>query len=306
MNKIKTFLKKCIELVKEILCILVWFRYFILYTKRYGFVKHRNIGKRNKLVILGNGPSIKNIDFLNDKYKKVDFLCVNWFALDEKKFFSIKPKYYCIIDPVFFDENDVYHKERKEILASILNKINWKMYFITFSSYTNNIHFENKNLKVLLINNNIYKGKNVKLRNLLFKMNIASPVFQNVINVAIYFGITYKFKEVYLYGIENDWHRELYVDKNNDIIRKINHFYGTEDINLTKRGDIGKGDLDIYFYKYYITLNTYKILRSYSDFMSVCVYNCVENSYIDTFKKKSLTNSNRVKIVKKNSNFLKF
>lgn len=286
MKKLKKFyllIKKFYLLIKEIFYILEWSKSFIINFLINGKIKSK-LRINKKIIIIGNGPSLKKVDFSESKYLNCDFLCVNQFALDEKKFYDLKPKYYCMIDPVYFDDNDVEHKEMKRKLFDILNNVNWKLNIVTFSC--NKINFSNKNIRILNINNNLYKGNFFNLKYYLFKKNIACPVFQNVINAAIYFSITYKAKEIYLYGVENDWHRELYVDKKNNVIRKLKHFYGDEDINLTQRGDIAKGDLDVYFYYYYITLNTYKNLSKYAHYMNTHIYNCVENSYIDTFCKR--------------------
>ena len=42
---------------------------------------------------------------------------------------------------------------------------------------------------------------------------------------AIYSSILCRFKNIYLYGVEHDWIKNIIIDKENNLYIKKNHFY---------------------------------------------------------------------------------
>jgi len=271
LGKIRAFIQKIEFFIR-------WFIRYLLNPKTKVYV---NMGK--KVVVIGNGPSAKLFPY--NKYDGYEMCCVNFFALDEERFFSIKPSYYCCIDPVFSQKNS-HISEKVDKLFAILNRVNWNMVFICFNG--SRIPITNKYIKIHYINNNYYGGDITKLKNYLFNKNKASCGFQNVVVAAIYYFIMSKAAVIKLTGVENDWHRELTVDENNNVYRDITHFYGIERINLTQIGEIAKGELYKYFYYYYLTLYQYNILASYAKKNSVIIENTCLNSFIDVFDKVQL------------------
>ena len=99
---------------------------------------------------------------------------------------------------------------------------------------------KNTHIKMISLNNLEYFGKYWKYT--LYSKNKANFGFQNVILAALYFCITGNAKTVYLCGVDSDWHRELFVDENNNVYLESVHFYGVEKVNLTAKGDLKKGE----------------------------------------------------------------
>lgn len=270
---------KIIHRIRDIYYLAYWF---------YNYI--RNIRFRediprieNKLIIIGNGPSTSEFDFFNHKLKGYDFLCVNLFASQNPDFFKIKPRYYCIIDDAYYRENRLQNKEYGKLFEA-LKRVNWQMIMITLSDHK--IGLDNSYIRQVRLNRNTYYGDIFKY--ILFRKNLATRGYQNVINAAIYFAVTAKAKEVYLIGVENDWHRELNVNNNNEVIRITSHFYGNQILNLTEIGEIKKGELYKYFYWYYTTLYKYYEYALYAKALNVPVYNLTKNSFIDVFDRKDL------------------
>lgn len=285
MKRLEQFPERMYPLIKECCEIFDWFTsYITTYSIRRLVEKKKIIN--NEIIILGNGPSINETNFLSKKFSRFDFLCVNFFGLDKERFFALKPKYYCIVDPAFFSKDNTKDTKRIRKLYNIFEKVEWEMHIVIFC--IDKIKIRNKNIKILNLNRNIYDGNNSIIMNYLFRKKMACIACSTVIQTCLYFAITYKAKAIYLYGVENDWHREIYVNKNNEVIRKFRHFYGNEELNLTKDKKLKKGELDICFYSLYIDLHIYKKLKLYADYMEIPVYNCVENSYIDVFKKTNI------------------
>lgn len=266
--------------VKEIYFVAEWFLKYLL-----NFKMNTNLPQINSSVILfGNGPSVNEINITDRDISEHDIMCVNFFALNEELFFRYQPKYYCIIDPYFFDEENRTEKSDIEKLERVFEKVNWDMTFVTLNN--NRIAFTNHNIKIHRINKNIYNGNIKKFRNFIFKNNIGTYRFQNVLNASLYYLITCRSKEIHLFGAENDWHRELFVNEDNEVIREVKHFYGIKRMNLTQIKVIKKGELYKYFYWYYVTLYSHYIASDYATFQEVSVYNCNLDSYIDVFPKK--------------------
>ncbi|MCL2151842.1 MAG: hypothetical protein FWH57_02615 [Oscillospiraceae bacterium] len=263
-----------------------WLLHFLLYYKKIKSIE--NGGK--KVIVVGNGPSVSDFDFFMFSRLGYEFLCVNYFALDER-FFKIRPKFYCIVDPAVYKKcQDVNDKANE--LFHILENVDWEMTLVC-TAYQRPV-INNKLIRVDKINNHVYNGTIKWLQKSVYNKNIGTFGYQNVICAALYYLLSSNVLEIGLIGVENDWHRELYVDENNDVIREYRHFYGTQRINITLDEQIQRGELYKYFYWYYITLYQYSIAASYAKMKSILVYNYCKYSYIDVFDKKQLVRNNDV------------
>ena len=269
---IKIFRKKA----QTIIIVMEWFIRFLSNEKT------KRVYNKGKVVVCGNGPSTKSFPFSVFTKKGYDYCCVNWFPLDKDLFFDIKPKYYVCVDPIIHERKEDL-SERELQLVSILNSVNWNMMYVCKKSK----HFpiNNKHIVYSYINQNVISAEYSKGIKWMLDYNIATFGYQNVIVAALYYFIMSGVDEVILTGVENDWHRELIVDKNNEVFRQLNHFYGKELINVTEHGEIKKGELYNYFKFYYLTLYQYYLLSKYSNSSKTKIFNTVTNSYIDVFPK---------------------
>jgi len=277
-------LKKCIRFVQEMYFLIAWF----YYLSRSAIKEHMRGSKRRitsfkeKFVIVGNGPSAGDFDFLEAERHGYSIICVNGFAAQNQDFFEIKPKYYCIVDDRYFEKDSEYNFVKE--LREALEKVDWDLQIILLGRHTFNI--DNERIKYVYLNDNIYKGTYFRLS--LLKNNLATDGYQNVIHAALYFAITAKAEEVILIGVENDWHRELVVDENNNVYREYRHFYAEEKALVTGI-QIEKGELYKYFYWYYLTLKRYQQLSEYAEWNGVRVYNATPNSYVDVYERKNVS-----------------
>lgn len=270
-------------IIKKIFIIL---RSFFEYIKwLYQYIKNpktKKIKNEGKVVICGNGPSIKLFpfsEFIDRGYKTC---VVNYFPTDEELFFKIKPSFYVCVDPFFHSSIDELTDEEIKLVNS-LNKVSWNMKYICYKKH--HLPLNNPNISYSYINKNFFSYDYSKLIKNLLDNNKATFGYQNVIIAAIYYFIMSEVDEVVLTGVENDWHRELVVDQNNDVFREMTHFYGNEKINVTELGEIKKGELFNYFKFYYLTLYQYYLLSKYAEDSKTKVVNSTVNSYIDVFSK---------------------
>ena len=74
-----------------------------------------------KVAMLANGPSMKNVlpRLTTDEFKNTDFIVLNFFGSMDI-FTQIKPKHFCMADPMFFQEN--HNHDRVMKLFDDLNK----------------------------------------------------------------------------------------------------------------------------------------------------------------------------------------
>ena len=261
--------------------------YFLQWLLKYAIrpktTTYDNAGKN--VVVVGNGPSAKAFPFAAMIEKGYDLCCVNDFLFSEELFFKYKPRFYCCIDPIY-SAKDYPESEAGKRFLGIMERVDWDMTFICFKHQP--IVINNPNITVHYLNNNNYKGDFTKFRYSLFRKNIATAGFQNVIVAATFYFVMSNAESILLTGVESDWHKELIVAEDNDVYREYIHFYGVERINVTKDGQIGKGELYKYFYFYYQTLLHFHNLSKFALAHHSCVYNTCMNSYIDVFPKKKV------------------
>lgn len=270
LRKIEDFSNNVLELLKYAM-------YRILFPNNRSKLPLLD-GKR--MIIVGNGPSADKLNFEKIKDNNIEILCVNYFASKNELFFKIQPKYYCLIDPLFF--NNTNNDSEINQLIDVLNKVDWEMTLVCLQ-YQTLPTLQNPYIKILHINSNQYHGNWVRYK--LYSQNKANFGLQNVVLGAIYFCLTSGIKELYLSGVDNDWHRELIVDESNDVYREYQHFYGLKRVNLTATGELNKGEFYKYIGYYYITMKQYYYASLYAHHLNASVYNLTMTSYIDVFDK---------------------
>ena len=270
----KSIMQRIYSIFKEFIYFIRWLCSYILSKKNH----HKTpIFFDKDILVLGNGPSASELDFAG-LIGRYDFCCVNFFCLRNNMFKQIKPKFYILIDTIFFKG-----KKAKEELWNMLESVDWPMYLITYNDIT--LPVENSNIIKMGINRNYYGGEFNGLKQLLFNRNIATIGYQNVIIAAIYFFVMERVStKVYLAGVENDWHKEFYVDENNQVFSESVHFYGKEKM----KWNCNKGEFYKCIYEYYMTAYQYHIMSEYAKGNGVSVYNTTMHSFIDVFDKKKI------------------
>lgn len=274
MNRI---LSVCKRIVMEALRYLLW-----LLRYRGSSKEEPGSNRGEKVIITGNGPSAKEFPFAKFQEQGYGICCVNFFALDEERFFSVKPRFYCCVDPVYADP-EFQKTEKCQKLISILERVDWDLNFICYKD--EHLPLNNNHIKFRYVNHNVLFGPLTKGKNRLYSRNMASCGFQNVMIAAVYYFIMSEADHILLTGVENNWHLELFVGEDNDVYRRDTHFYGTEVINLTQTGEIGKGQLYLYFDWYSLTLKQYESLAHMAKANNILVENTCLDSFVDAFPK---------------------
>ena len=102
-------------------------KYFILILLKTDLRNHLSrVEGANILYVLGNGPSL-NEDIKSMNFNNADFCVVNRFYLSPY-YKIVKPRYYVLADPVFF--------ENEEEIEKIIDGVDWNMVlFVTYSGW---------------------------------------------------------------------------------------------------------------------------------------------------------------------------
>lgn len=237
---------------------------------------HFDKKKRNKILIIGNGPSYREFDFSKID-SDFDLMCVNLFPLKEKLFWKIKPRYLCIIDPGFL-------KRLKDIdgYMECLENVTWKMDIICPQGRT--IIIKNNNISFIKLNM-IYYGSPI-MKCFFYKHNMANFGMHNVIHGALFASINLNYQEIYLTGTDYSEIKNVRINSDNDFVILSEHGYEkNEFINLTKNGNYKKGEFYWFFYYNYKGLKSFVEANEYAEHRGSKIYNLVPNSYIDAFEK---------------------
>lgn len=191
-----------------------------------------DLAKSRKLMILATGTSANefwnNVDLYLDKYKQYDYLVMNRSIYKMKdQVMKIKPKYLAMCDSIYWGSTnvavsqdlalDTYHRAKE-----VLEQIDWECYLVT--TIQEKFDFHNDNVKIIRINSTKCEGDG-ELVYWLYKNNFAHPGIYNVAQLAIYFGITFLYKEIGLVGIDFDFIKNLYCDENGMLYEYVEHQY---------------------------------------------------------------------------------
>jgi hypothetical protein len=166
----------CMYFVENFKYILSFLYYSTRLLGKYSSdIKYRK-GSIEAINVLGNGPSCHNTFnrniCLNEKIMVVNFMAIT------DNFFQYKPEFYVLIDPDFLEDVS----DRITILYESLKKVDWNMILFVPGSYRRQAESLvcNNNITIKYINLNYLPGKS-KAVFYLYKKNIATPRFQNVI-----------------------------------------------------------------------------------------------------------------------------
>lgn len=186
-----------------------------------------------KLMILATGKSANefwnNIDFYLEKYKKYDYLVMNRSIYKMKEaVMKIKPKYLAMCDSTYWGITtnvsinqalalDTYNRTKE-----VIEQIDWECYLIT--TIQEKFSYKNEKVKIIRLNSTKCVGDG-ELAYKLYKNNFAHPGIYNVAQLAIYFGITFFYKEIGLIGVDFDFLKNLNCDEECRLYDYAEHQY---------------------------------------------------------------------------------
>lgn len=234
------------------------------------------------IIILGNGPSlIETIGTNLSQLKQSDTMAVN-FAANAPEFQAIKPTYYILADPHFFDSPNDPNVIR---LTENLSKATWEMTLLlpfeaknkalnVFSSVSSKIEYYNA------IGAEGFKW----LTDAAYRNKRAMPRPRNVMIPAIMTAIAMGYKKIYLVGADHSWTRTLSVDDNNNVISIQPHFYNDDETELARiKKDYLKYPLHTILDSLRLAFRSYHSIQDFATRHGITIYNSTPDSFIDAF-----------------------
>ena len=267
---------------------------------------------KNKLLILGNGPSIKkSLDSIIESKDEFEVLAVNKFAISDE-FHLIKPRFYFLLDGDFFqfDEsifNDAAKHPRvkkKPEFQAVQDEINktwfsllncsWDLTLFVPQIYQDSFLINkarDAGLNVRVYNYTVLKGSD-SLVNFLFQRGLGLPQCQNVINAAIGIGLLLKPEQIWLTGLDHSFHLGLEVDEHNQVWEKVTHFYSSKGEYfkhpLVNQKTGARVTLKEVFSNLWKVHESYDKLRMLSDRSQINIYNATQGGFVDAFERRPI------------------
>lgn len=254
------------------------------------YLRYCQNGKCKEAYIFANGPSlneeIKNL--LNKGLDLNESIVVNSFALTEY-FQIIKPSYYCLADPHYFDGR--HHEISMPVFKKINEIVNWNMtlYILMYDKNTlDNIkqYIPNSYVRIKGISTLKFEGFEAK-RYESYKKGVSVPSFVNVSIMGLYILLNLGYKKINLFGVDHSFLAGLSIDDDNQLCMLENHFYGKEKhrLEVIRNGHLWK--MADFVYDKYLTFKEHENMRGYADFLGAEVINHTRDSWIDAYTRIS-------------------
>lgn len=239
------------------------------------------------LVILGNGPSLrKNLQEDMARLQRADTLAVN-FAANSPEFRKLRPHYYVLADPHFFQKVD--SDENVKRLIANLNAVDWPMMLLIPSSARGSERlFDNENVEVATFRFTAIEGFEW-LENLLFSRRLGMPRPRNVMIPAIMIGMWLGYERIVLLGADHSWLSTLRVNDRNEVVSVQPHFYKEDEKEEQRiRSEYVSLPLDSVLESMMIAFRSYRRIRRFADGRGISIINATPDSMIDAFERGNL------------------
>lgn len=246
-------------------------------------------GYGRQLVIMGNGPSLREtIDKHLDWLLLNDLMAVNFSAISPD-FFKLRPKYYILADGHFFNSLDKDNNVRK--LWESLAKVSWGMTLLVPAKFRHLIKpllIHARDIRVRYYNLTPVEGFKWLSHNL-YSWGLGMPRPRNVLIPALMEGIRLGYKKIYICGADHSWTKTLDVDDDNFVISIQPHFYEDNDEEHKRVRETYKGlRLHDVLGSMSIAFKSYWEIGNYAKKKKVEIINATPGSMIDAFPRKCI------------------
>lgn len=245
----------------------------------------------SKLLILATAPCVKNYfekESVREQFKEYDIACINYMLYYSKEeVFQMKPKYFVLLDPCFYQEyaasaNEPPIPSYKE-LAKILEEIDWDCYIITTVFADFNV--TNPHIHYIRLSCFSTTYKNWKLP--LFKANYINLGYYNVIQGALFFAIVFGYENVAMLGCPYKPLNVRMVEEGLHVVEHM-HYYDTSAYEYTipyeELHAREKGFWECSYRRAVLSHKCLWDLKKLADSQGCRILNYSEGSIIDAFR----------------------
>lgn len=248
-----------------------------------------NRRKRDRrLIILGNGPSLRQtLEEDRPALRDSDLMAVN-FAANAPVFAEIKPKYYILADPFFFSDAGTDNLRK---LNESLGAVDWPMTLLVprkMAAKARGRFGGNKYINIETFNAVGVEGFGW-FRNAVYGSRLAMPRPRNVLIPAIMCGIWLGYDDIAIVGADHSWMQTIHVDDNNHVVSVQPHFYKDSESERARVYAEYEGyRLHDIVLSFYVAFRAYHLIAGYARSRGVSITNATPGSYIDAFDRASL------------------
>jgi len=289
--KFQLFLEACYHSLISLIRVILRFRY-------RNTVPQRGAGSE-ELVILGNGPSLKNSlagypRFFSSRH----LMAVNQFVLSEE-YVVLKPNYYVLLDIGYFTDKTIprVREIAEKLIDAFIRKTDWPLTLLfpheaRGSKMVQRLTESGKPFDFIFFNRTNVDGLRA-FRHWSYRNNLGMPKPQNVLVGCLMLGILMKYPLVYVVGADHTWLENIRIGKDNSLISIEKHFYDKDQTGKPTVKEhpetLKKTRLHDYLYDLVRTFSSYHLIRDFSESSGTLVINASEVSYIDAFERKDLS-----------------
>ncbi|MDE7419145.1 MAG: hypothetical protein K2N35_02935 [Muribaculaceae bacterium] len=247
--------------------------------------------KNELLIIMGNGPSLREtIANHSDLLKMSKTLAVN-FAANADSYFELKPDIYVLADPHFFrvGEDGLSSDPNVRRLWENIAKTEWNMalYLPCKAKIPDSIK-HNTCIKIKRYNLTPGEGLEAPVH-WLYRKGLAMPRPRNVLIASIMIALREGYRDIYIVGADHTWSRDLWVDDKNRVISVQKHFYKDNDKEFERVAQEYAGyHLHDILNSLTIAFRSYHQIAEYARKIGAKITNCTPGSFIDAFPRSSL------------------
>lgn len=238
-----------------------------------------------RIMILANGPSLA--DTIRDRaeeLKQCNCMAVN-FAANTPQFFDIKPRYYIMADPHFFDK---LSDENVARLYDNLRKTTWPMTMLVPRQYqaTARRQLSGTDITILTFNFVGLEGPAAFERHC-YRHRLGMPRPRNVLIPALMCAIWLGYDDIKVAGADHSWLQSIWVDNQNHVVSVQPHFYKEDKKEEQRiRSDYKSYHLHDILLSFHIAFKSYFGVRRFADSLGVKITNITPGSYIDAFERE--------------------
>ena len=244
-----------------------------------------------EIVILGNGPSLNDTIADSMPFLRSHCLLAVNFAACAEQFAMLKPRYYVLADPHFFNSTSQPNVER---LWRVLNgEVDWEMTLLVPHKFRKTIAAKgliaaDSRLKVAYYNTTPIEGFEW-LENLAFSARLGMPRPRNVLIPSIMLALGMGYTTIYLAGADPSWTRTLSVDDDNNEGSIQPHFYKDDEREVRRvNTEYMHHPLHTIMYSFYVAFRSYFIIARYARHIGAEILNITPGSFIDAFPRRKV------------------
>lgn len=254
-----------------------------LQSRRCG-IHMRPASDGDSIVILANGPSLRQtVAEHADALRRKPCMAVN-FAANAPEFMSLRPRYYVLADPHFFRSD----MPNVQTLWRNLAAASWQLTLYVPAGFAEDARRRAPGLNIECFNAVGAEGFD-SLCHAAFRSGLAMPRPRNVLIAAIMIAIKAGFTTLWLTGADHSWLRTIEVNDHNEVVSIQPHFYQEDKREVSRSTAEYRGyRLHDILQSFTVAFRSYHQIARYAQKTGIKIYNATPGSFIDAFERRSL------------------